>query len=91
MCGRLSPGPAGTRLPRITFCPVTRVAPFSHLHKPIAISLHLASRSVTAVTRESLTGRWTKNVRRNTNTGKKECVPESDSANGRHFGLGKAI
>lgn len=67
MCGRLPPGPAGTRLPRITLCPVTRVAPFSHLHKPIAITLHLASRSVTAVTRESRTGRWTKNVRRNTN------------------------
>ena len=40
MSGRLPPGPAGTRLPRITLCPVTRVAPFSHLHKQIAISLH---------------------------------------------------
>ena len=49
MCGRVPPGPAGTRLPRITLGPVTRVAPFSYLHEQIANFFHFASRSVTAV------------------------------------------
>ena len=47
--GRLPPGPLAARLPRVTLGPVTRVAPFSYLHKQ-KYPLHLTLRWMTAVT-----------------------------------------